>query len=191
MKNYIYKMSVLFSILLIVVGCSSKKEEITNEEKLRIEEQKLNCNKNFYKGRILFGTTASLIESHPSWVEVEIGDKLCIAEINPTRISYQTNKLYFTFNKLTCDDKDIIPIKGFILDNQCQPGIKANLKINEKLITDLEKQLKIIQSVQLEQELLKAKIGNLESEPNQEVFIQITEPAYFINKNKVNTDFWK
>lgn len=186
MKNYIYKISVIFTVLLIIVGCSSKKEEMTKEEKLRIEEQKLNCIKNFYKGKILFGTIANSKEFQPSLVNVEIGDKLCIAEINPARINYETNKIYFTFNQLSCDGKSIIPAKGFILDSQCQEGIKANLRISEKLITDLENQLKIFQSEELKQELLKAKMGYLESEPNQEVFIQITEPYYFMHKYQIH-----
>ncbi|MCG3714170.1 hypothetical protein L5F64_01150 [Aliarcobacter butzleri] len=186
MKNYIYKISVIFSVLLIIVGCSSKKEEMTNEEKLRIEEQKLNCNKNLYKGKILFGTITNSMESYPSLVSIEIGNKLCTAEINSSRINYQTNKIYFTFNQLNCDGKNIIPAKGFILDSQCQEGIKANLRISEKLITDLENQLKIFQSEQLKRELLKAKIGYLESEPNQEVFIQITEPYYFMHKYQIH-----
>jgi hypothetical protein len=177
--NNIFRVILVSFIFLILTGCSNKKEEIANENKLNLEKE-FNCNKKFYKGKILFGTFANLNESHPSWLEVEIGNKLCTAEINPI-MGYQTNKLYFTLNQLSCNNK-IIPIEGFILDSQCEPGIIANHKINEKLISYLESELKIFPSKQLEQELVKAKIGYLESEPNQEVFIQITEPFYFLHK---------
>lgn len=183
MKSIFKVTSLVITFNLMITGCSSTQKEVnTNGEN---EKAKSICEKYTYLGKIPTGMRADIEQGSPTIINFTIGDKSCTA-ISNSKANYQIDKISLNFDSITCEGNKEIKVKGQILDKDCMPGINAKHIINSNTVKYLEEKVEKYPLLEYKKELLNAKMGYLETEPNMEVFIQITEPFYFMHKDQIH-----
>lgn len=183
MKNIFKIILVLITFNLTITGCLSTQKEMNI--KMEDEKAKSRCEEFAYLGNIPTGIQADIEQGSQTIVNFIIGNSSCTAIAN-SKANYQTDKIYLNFDSIMCNGNEEVKAKGQILDKECIPGISAKHITNTKAVKFLEDMAQKYPFSEYQKELLRTKLRYLETQPNINVFIHITEPFYFMHKERIH-----